>query len=214
MQIQVHQFIPTPLAETFSNTSDIWKKDNLEIGNHAVTSIVSESGKGKSSLLSSIYGIRKDYYGSISIDGTDTKSFELLQWSILRKNRLSMVFQSLQLFPELSALDNILLKNSLSNHKTDKEILQMLEKLGMLPYKDQSAASLSFGQQQRIAILRALCQPYETILLDEPFSHLDDTNAKIAWELILQESNKQSAKVVITGLSENDFFKADQVLKL
>jgi len=214
MQIKLQNFIPSPLAETFSHSSDIWKKDELILNNQFITSIVSASGKGKSSLLSSIYGERKDFEGSIFIDNIDTKSIDLLQWSEIRKNKLSMVFQNLYLFPELSAFENITLKNSLTNHKSKEEILELMNRLGMIAHKDQSAASLSFGQQQRIAIIRALCQPYQTIMLDEPFSHLDLNNAKIAMNLIISESKANKANIIITGLAQNNFYQADETLNL
>lgn len=214
MQIKLQNFIPSPLAEMFSHSSDIWKKKELILNNQFITSIVSASGKGKSSLLSSIYGVRKDFEGTVFIDNTDTKSIDLLQWSEIRKNKLSMVFQNLHLFPELSALENITLKNSLTNHKSEAEILELMDKLGMAAHKEQSAASLSFGQQQRIAIIRALCQPYQCILLDEPFSHLDLNNAKIAMDLIISESKANNANIIITGLAENNFYQADEILNL
>jgi len=179
-----------------------------------VTAIISESGKGKSSLLSSIYGLRKDYQGEISIDNKDIRTYDLTNWTYLRRVRLSMVFQSLQLFPKLTAMENIILKNSLRNHKTMDEIQHWISLLGMQPYINQTAATLSFGQQQRIAIIRALCQPYTTILLDEPFSHLDPANAEIAWEIIIDESKSKQANIIITGLKQTNFFAADKILIL
>ena len=214
MQIKLQNFIPSPLAEMFSHSSDIWKKKELILNIQFITSIVSASGKGKSSLLSSIYGVRKDFEGTVFIDNTDTKSIDLLQWSEIRKNKLSMVFQNLHLFPELSALENITVKNNLTNHKSEAEILELMDKLGMAAHKEQSAASLSFGQQQRIAIIRALCQPYQCILLDEPFSHLDLNNAKIAMDLIISESKANNANIIITGLAENNFYQTDEILNL
>ena len=214
MQITLNNFIPNPLSETFSGESDVWKKNNLVLNDAFVTAIISESGKGKSSLLSSIYGLRKDYQGEISIDNKDIRTYDLVNWTYLRRVRLSMVFQSLQLFPKLTAMENIMLKNSLRNHKTMDEIQHWISLLGMQPYINQTAATLSFGQQQRIAIIRALCQPYTTILLDEPFSHLDSANAEIAWEIIIDESKSKQANIIITGLKQTNFFAADKTLIL
>jgi ABC-type multidrug transport system ATPase subunit len=61
---------------------------------------------------------------------------------------------------------------------------------------------MSFGQRQRLAIVRALCQSFEYILLDEAFSHLDATNTKIAWELIKEEAGKQNAGIILTSLNK------------
>jgi len=214
MQIKIHQFIPSPIAETFSGSSDVWLQDNKIMNRDFITSVISSSGKGKSSLLSAIYGLRKDYKGEIFIDEKNIKSFDLTNWSYLRKARISMVFQSLKLFPKLSALDNVLLKNSLSNHKSLSEIEHWFEKLGMSDIQNQTAGTLSFGQQQRVANIRALCQPYTTLLLDEPFSHLDTENAHTAWDIIIEESKKQQASIIIAGLSASSFFTPDTILNL
>jgi len=115
MKITLNQFIPIPLAETHNAISAIWKQDNLYLNSASVNLIVSESGKGKSSLISSIYGIRKDYHGDILIDGHNITDFSATNWSEIRQKQLSIVFQSLKLFPELSAWDNIQSKNQLQN---------------------------------------------------------------------------------------------------
>jgi putative ABC transport system ATP-binding protein len=70
------------------------------------------------------------------------------------------------------------------------------------------------GQQQRVAIVRALCQPFEFLILDEPFSHLDDRNSKISLELIAHEASQQNAGFVLTSLDDDDSFPFDYELKL
>jgi len=214
MDIQLRNFIPSPLAENFSGNSDVWLRDNVDLSTASSTLIISPSGKGKSSLISSIYGLRNDYKGSLFINGQDVKGFGLKKWSLLRENKIAIVFQDLMLFPELSAFENICIKNRLTHHKSIDEIEGLFVKLGMLEFKHQKVATLSFGQQQRVAILRALCQPFETLLLDEPFSHLDPENAKIAWELMLEESNKRNANIIITALSSNDYVNVDYTLNI
>ena len=210
MQIKLNNFIPSPLFESFSGDSDLWKKPDLLLNELETTMLISASGKGKTSLVSTIYGIRKDYLGSIYINEQNIVDFSAKKWSSLRTDKLSTVFQSMQLFPELSALDNVTIKNQLTNFKSKIEIEYLFEQLGMPAYKNQLVSQLSFGQQQRIAIIRALCQPYETILLDEPFSHLDNDNAQIAWKLIKTESQKQKAGIIITGLENELFIHADK----
>ena len=214
MLINIQNFIPSPLSETFSGSSDLWKNPNIAILESEILSIISASGKGKSSLLNSIYGLRKDYEGSIQIDNRDISSFSPAEWSKLRTNKLSIVFQSLNLFPELSAIDNVLIKNKLSQFKSEENIRQLFMEFGIDAQINQAAAKLSFGQQQRVAIIRALCQPFEAILLDEPFSHLDKENAGIAWNAIKKESEKQGASILIAGLQEENFISATKTLNI
>jgi len=210
MKIILNQFIPKPLSELDSGDSAVWRHEHLTINPSPINSILSESGRGKTSLLLSIYGIRKDYEGEILFDDRNISTFTAGDWSEWRQKKLSTVFQSLKLFPEVSAMENIQLKNQLQNHKSKAEIEDMLRRLSMIDFAGQSAGSLSFGQQQRVAIIRALCQPFSVLLLDEPFSHLDKQNARDAWDLILEESKRQQAQIIITGLAETDFIQANQ----
>ncbi len=172
------------------------------------------SGKGKSTLLHIIYGIRSDYEGLASIHGRDIRSFTANDWASCRQRQLSIVFQDLRLFPQLTALENIQLKNGQTDHLTAPEIKQMAERLGMEPFLNQTAATLSYGQRQRIAILRAVCQPFDMLLLDEPFSHLDEENTRHATSLIEEACRKQSAGFVHVSLGEEYFFKYDKKIDL
>jgi len=214
MDIKLNQFIPSPLSETYSGGSELWKQSNLHLNQQATTLITSPSGKGKSSLISMIYGLRSDFEGTILINDKSINEISTKQWSDLRSTKIAVVFQSLKLFDELTAYENILIKNQLTNHKTEDEIQEFISILGMTSFMQQPAGTLSFGQQQRIAIIRALCQPFELILLDEPFSHLDRKNAQTSWELIKTESENQNASIIITGLGSDDFLNTDTQLSI
>ena len=87
-----------------------------------------------------------------------------------------MLFQELRLFTELTAWENIQLKNSLTGYKSKKEIKVWFEMFGIADKWDTPVGKMSFGQQQRVALVRALCQPFDFIFLDEPISHLDEEN--------------------------------------
>lgn len=214
MIIKLNNYIPSPLLECYDGNSDVWKKQSLLLNKSKSTLITSTSGKGKSSLISSVYGLRKDYSGEVYLNENNIKNLTPKNWSQIRTEKLAIVFQSLNLFPELNAFDNVMIKNQLSHYKSVIEIKEFFETLDMTPYINQAAATLSYGQQQRIAIIRALCQPFETILLDEPFSHLDQENAIIGWNLLKVEAEKQGAQIIITGLGDDTFIDAEQILKL
>jgi ABC-type lipoprotein export system ATPase subunit len=111
----------------------------------------------------------------------------LAEWCDVRSRHIAYLPQELRLFPELTALENIQLKNRLSGFKSDKEIVDLFEKLGIPDKVNSLVAKLSIGQQQRVAIIRTLCQPCDFILLDEPVSHLDNTNNQIVAQLVTEE---------------------------
>ena len=176
--------------------------------------MVAPSGKGKSTLLHIIYGLRDDFEGNLMIDEKPVANFQNDDWSELRQQQLSIIFQDLRLFPELTAMENIQLKANLKNYKTLEEIHQMAVQLGVETLLEKTAKTLSYGQRQRIAIIRALCQPFDFLLLDEPFSHLDAMNVKIASDLIEAEVNRQNAGLILVSLGEKYHFNYDNKLML
>jgi len=201
MKILFQNCVPTPLA-TQVEKSDIWLTQCELKENHSYQ-IVAPSGTGKSSLVHIVYGIRSDYQGAVYFDNKNANSCKNSEWTTIRRNRISIVFQGLQLFSELTALENIELKNKLTKHKSRTEIEELLDLFGLAEKHNQAAATLSFGQQQRVAIIRALCQPFEVLLLDEPFSHLDKENTAIAAGRIQHEAQQRGATIVTTLLHAN-----------
>ena len=165
--------------------------------------IEASSGTGKASLCSYIYGYRRDYQGIISFDGRNIRSFSVGEWADVRKHSLSILFQELRIFPELTALENVLLKNRLTNHKKKKEILALFDATGIPDKTDERAGKRSFGQQQRVAFIRSLCQPFDFIFLDEPISHLDNDNSAIMRRLLMEEAGKQGAGIIVTSIGKH-----------
>ena len=176
--------------------------------------IEAASGTGKSSLCSYLYGYRNDYQGIINFDETNIKAYSVKQWVDLRKHSLSMLFQDLRIFTELTAIENVQLKNNLTGHKKKKEILSLFEKLGISDKLNVKAGKLSFGQQQRVAFIRAFCQPFDFLFLDEPISHLDDENSRIMGEIIIDEAGKQGAGVIATSIGKHIELPYKKVLQL
>ena len=130
------------------------------------------SGTGKTSLCHFLYGIREDYAGRILFDGADCRGFSAAAWSGLRRRSLSMLFQDLRLFGELTVAENIGLKNELTHFKTQEQIGRMLEAAGIADKRDAPVEKLSFGQQQRVAFIRCMCQPFDFILLEIGRAHV------------------------------------------
>lgn len=172
------------------------------------------SGTGKSSLCSFLYGQRGDYKGIIRFDGKDIGAFSTEHWCEIRNLEISILFQDLRLFGELTAMENVWIKNSITNFKSREEIVAMFEELGIGDKLDSRIDRMSYGQQQRVALIRALCQPYSFILLDEPISHLDDKNSDIMRDVILREAKAQGAGIIATSIGKHMNIDYDLCLNL
>ncbi len=202
MQYQLQNILPNPLQEQKrTHTSNIWETAcTLEKGKKYL--VTAPSGKGKSTFLHILYGLRKDYVGTVKLDTKNLTELTINTWANLRKDNLAIVFQDLRLFPKLSAMDNILIKANLHTLKTTEDIQAMATQLGIDHLLNQSCETLSYGQRQRVAIIRALCQPFDFLFLDEPFSHLDEANTAAAFKLIENVCAAQEAGFVLVSLGD------------
>lgn len=194
-------------------SSEIWgNKISIQPGVHL--HIVAPSGSGKTSLMHFIYGIRKDYSGDILWNEKNLKSFSDEQIATYRQKEISIIFQDLRLFPTESAFENIEIKRKLNPFVTEQQVIDMARRLGIENKLSQSAQTCSYGEQQRIAIIRALTQPFKFLLLDEPFSHLDEVNRSKAADLIYEQCERRNAAMIFADLKKLDFFSNEKVLYL
>ena len=201
-RINLQNTLPEVFAGKDYIDSDVWHKEvELERGHFYL--IEASSGTGKSSLCSYIYGYRNDYQGIICFDDNNIRQLSVNDWVETRKRSLSMLFQDLRLFTELTALENVLLKNSLTGFKKKKDIKDLFYELGIGDKMDVPVGKMSFGQQQRVALIRALCQPFDFLFMDEPISHLDEVNAKNMARIITEEAMRQGAGVVVTSIGKH-----------
>jgi ABC-type lipoprotein export system ATPase subunit len=213
MNIHFKNVMPQPLASIQHGSESIWGADIvLESGKRIVLN--ASSGKGKSTFTTVATGIRNDYAGTILYDDKDVRSFSPGDWSRIRSSEISVVFQDLQLFPKLTVRENLKIKNDLAGAFSEEEMRAMLEQLGIGDKWEQSCALLSMGQQQRVAIIRALIQPYKWLIMDEPFSHLDEGNTQLALDMIHKRTIEQGAGFVLTTLGDLHSYAFDQELKL
>lgn len=197
--ITIEHALPRVFVSEKIPPSDVWQtRLTLERGKQYL--IEAASGGGKSSLCAYIFGARTDYEGKILFNGEDISQFSIDKWQDVRRRNIAYLPQELSLFPELTAWENIQLKNRLTSHATDSQIDQWMEQIGIAFRRDYPCGRMSIGQQQRVAIIRSLCQPFDFILLDEPVSHLDEENNRIAARMISEEAARQGAAIVSTSV--------------
>lgn len=196
------------------STSEVWLRPEVTFTRPGAWLIEAESGTGKSSLCSFIYGSRTDYDGTILMDGVPLSSFSIGRWCELRQRALAYLPQEMRLFPELTALENVMIKNRLTDYRTEAGIRSMLDRVELAHKADTPAGLLSVGQQQRVAIVRALCQPFDFLLVDEPVSHLDPRNNATVASLIAEEAATRSAGVIATSVGNKLSLADYQLLHL
>lgn len=212
--IELHDTLPAVFAGSgVSESSDIWGR-NVCFSKGEITLVEAASGTGKSSLCAYIYGTRTDYRGTITFDGTDIRTYTDRQWCDLRVTALSLLPQEMRLFPELTVLENLQIKNRLTGMFSDRQLSDMLAAVGLADKVKTVGARLSIGQQQRVAIVRALCQPFDFLILDEPVSHLDGANNDVVSALILEHVRRQGAGIIATSVGYAINIPADRILKL
>jgi ABC-type lipoprotein export system ATPase subunit len=176
--------------------------------------IKAASGRGKSSLCSYIYGLRDDYQGTISFDGQTVPKVNSDKWNYIRQNELGVLFQDLRLFGDLNAVENVMIKAGLTKFCDEKKVVTMLSELGLSDRLDRPVSLLSFGQQQRVAFVRMMCQKADFWLLDEPVSHLDEQNNQIAASIIMEQARLQGASIIATSVGNNIKISTDSTLRL
>lgn len=213
MKITLNNVIPHPLVSINQSPHSIWGT-LIELNKGKRIMLNASSGKGKSIFTTTSIGLREDYEGEILYDGRDIKEFNSDDWATIRKSEIAVVFQDLQLFPKLTVKENLLLKNRLTDTYTETELMQLLETLNIENKWSQQCGLLSMGQQQRVAIIRAISQPYSWLIMDEPFSHLDIKNRDSCLDLIHTRTLEQGAGFVLTTLGDSHEYNYDQELKI
>ena len=213
MQLALRDLLPTYFNESAAQTSGVWGKDLL-LEKGEFVKIVAPSGSGKSSLISFLYGMRKDYNGTITYSDKNFNQFSIEELAKHRKDHVSIVFQDMKLFAEQTVLHNLEVKRQLNPYHSAEDIKDMATMLGIGDKLEYKCKTCSYGEQQRIAIIRALMQPFDLLLLDEPFSHLDNKNSERAMKLILEETVSRNASIIFVDLERSDIFPFTQLYHL
>jgi len=174
------------------------------------------SGSGKSTLLNLIAGILEPQQGNIEIDGNNIAQLGARQRDQFRAKNVGIIFQQFNLIPYLSVVDNVRLGQTFSGSVYEHErLVQLIEKLGLPPdILQQQANQLSVGQQQRVAVIRALYHQPKLIIADEPTSALDAETRDEFIQLLLEQSTDNNSTVLFVSHDKNLARHFDQQLDL
>lgn len=211
--LTIKNLLPAYFEEGRKQTSEIWGKD-LSFSKGDLVKIVAPSGTGKTSLVHFLYRMREDYSGQIFYDNKELKQHTREEIALLRKDRVSVILQDMRLFGEQTILENLEIKRQLNPYHPQGKIVEMAKLLGVDHRLNALAKQCSYGEQQRSVIIRALLQPFDLLLMDEPFSHLDNANSRKAMELILDEVAHRNAAVIFADLERIDYYPATKLYQL
>ncbi len=213
MQIQLQKLAPTFIEEEKISGSQVWNNDMVFSPGEKIQ-VIAPSGSGKTSFIHFLYGMRKDHTGNILYADKNIAGFNAEDFATHRQRSVSIVFQDLRLFTQQTVLQNLEIKRQLAPYHAATKVMEMADRLGIGSKLNKYCKTCSYGEQQRIAIIRSLQQPFDFLLLDEPFSHLDDANRKLAMDLIEEEVELRKAGIILADLKATDHFNATKTFNL
>lgn len=193
----------------------VFKDLNYEFYNGKVYAIKGKSGSGKTTLLLLLSGLENNYEGSITFNGRELRDIDLDNY---RSRDIGIVFQSYNLLPHLTAIENIVLSMNVSNLAIDdktERALELMKSVGLeTSQKDRRVLKLSGGEQQRVAIARSLSYNPKIILADEPTGNLDKETENDILKILKDLAKNDNKCIIIVTHSENVCNQADVVYEL
>ena len=188
---------------------------NMELQRGRSYAIVGKSGSGKTSLISIIGLLNREYEGEYLYDGISISALKDRDLSILRANNIGFVFQQYNLIPSLSIRENIVLPMRLDGKKIDVDFFnEIVETLGLKDKLERFPSTLSGGQQQRVAIARALAAKPAILLADEPTGNLDSKTSQDVLGLLKVTSKRFHQTIVMITHNEEIAQMADRILQI
>jgi len=183
---------------------DILTGVNLEIKSAETIAIIGESGSGKSTLLGLLAGLDQATSGDILIKGINLNELDEDGRAALRGNSVGFVFQSFQLLPSLTALENVMLPMELQlNNSAEKQATDLLTRVGLADRLHHYPKQLSGGEQQRVAIARAFVTQPTLLFADEPTGNLDKKTSQTIIDLLFEMNHEKKTTLVIVTHDES-----------
>ena len=173
---------------------------SLEVPRGCFLAVMGASGSGKSTLLHLVGGLTRPDDGKVVIDGTDISTLNDRELTLFRRRNIGLVFQSFNLIPTLTAEENVslpLMLDRKNGQVTSERINELLDQLGLTGRRHHRPDAMSGGEQQRVAIGRALVADPAVILADEPTGNLDSVNSKAVCELLRDLSHVHGKTIVM-----------------
>ncbi len=190
--------------KTYVNDQFVLKNAQLSLDKGDFASIQGRSGAGKSTILRIVGLLEKMDRGELALFGQITNDLSEKQRAKLRLEKIGFVFQSLNLIPHITATENIevpLWLKKVNAAKRKERALELLNKFGLVSLADRFPHQMSLGEQQRVAVLRALANEPPLILADEPTAHLDEDNAEILFDLLRRLNKEFGTSILMTTTS-------------
>jgi putative ABC transport system ATP-binding protein len=160
--------------------------------------IMGPSGSGKTTLMNIIGCMDKPTSGSVTLDGRELSKLDNSELTVIRRDKIGLVFQQFHLISYLTALENVMTAQYYHSLIDEKEALSALERVGLRDRAKHLPRQLSGGEQQRVCIARALINYPALILADEPTGNLDETNERIVLDILRQLHSEGSTIIVVT----------------
>ena len=199
-------------------TVDILDVPTYEVAENQQAVLIGPSGGGKTTLLHIIAGITTPDSGEVLLHGKNLFKFSESGRDRVRSTRIGYVFQTFNLLPAFSALENVELGMSFSGSRRDpKRAKKLLERVGLSHRMKHKPSAMSVGEQQRVAVARALANRPKLLLADEPTANVDPANQQTIVDLILEFCKEEKISLVMVTHSmevANQFDRVDELAKI
>lgn len=199
MRIHLQELAPDYLGDAVTASSQVWR-ESLSWDPGTRVGIQGPSGRGKSSLIRILCGLERHYRGSLCYGDREMRPDRVAPWPEIRRTGVAALLQQFHLMPDDTGRENLLLVPLRAEDATDQAVAAWAERLEIHDLLGRPVRTWSQGQQQRLALLRALISPVHWLLLDEPFSHLDSRTREAAVALICELADQRGTGWVITHL--------------
>lgn len=210
----------TDLRRSFSQggvTIDVLRGINLDIHPGEIVALLGPSGSGKSTMLQAIGLLEGGFQGKIEIAGTDASTLSGDRRTTLRRDHLGFVYQFHHLLADFNATENVVLPQLVAGKTTaeaQERAVELLTALGLGHRLDHRPSQLSGGEQQRVAVARALANRPELVLADEPTGNLDEATADRVFDEFVKLVREEGSSALVATHNERIAFRMDRVLRL